>query len=67
MKLSLSEVSDIIRQFTAKRISNKHVYFLTNKLIELAEQSYCTVQETSPIIEEVRYYAQELLRLSERR
>ncbi|MGC4423887.1 IS110 family transposase, partial [Streptococcus suis] len=27
----------------------------------------CAVKKTSPMLEEVRYYAQELLRLSERR
>ncbi|VHD42583.1 transposase [Streptococcus pyogenes] len=37
------------------------------KLVSLAKQSYFTVTKTSPMIEEVRYYAKELLRLSERR
>ncbi|NRH16411.1 IS110 family transposase [Streptococcus suis] len=37
------------------------------KLIALANQSYCAVKKTSPILEEVRYYAKELLRLSEQR
>ncbi|MCK4056667.1 IS110 family transposase, partial [Streptococcus suis] len=35
--------------------------------IALANQSYCAVKKTSPILEEVRYYAKELLRLSEQR
>ena len=38
-----------------------------DKLSELAKQSYFAIKKTSPILEEVRYYAQELLRLSERR
>ncbi len=41
--------------------------YLAEKLTELAKQSYCAVKKTSPVIEEVRYYAQELLRLSGRR
>ncbi|MFX3862139.1 IS110 family transposase, partial [Streptococcus suis] len=36
-------------------------------LTALANQSYCAVKNTSPIREEVRYYAKELLRLSEQR
>nr|MDW8702668.1 hypothetical protein [Streptococcus suis] len=35
------------------------------KLIALANQSYCAVKKTSPMLEEVRYYAKELFRLSE--
>ena len=57
----------IIRQSTAKRISEKRVTYLVDKLTKLANQSYCAVKKTSPMLEEVRYYAQELLRLSERR
>ena len=57
----------IIRQSTSKRISEKRVTYLVDKLIKLANQSYCAVKKTSPMLEEVRYYAQELLRLSERR
>lgn len=34
---------------------------------KLANQSYCAVKKTSPVIEEVKYYAGELLRLSEYR
>ncbi|MGU8070838.1 transposase, partial [Streptococcus suis] len=37
------------------------------KLIALANQSYCAVKKTSPMLEEVRYYTKELLRLSEQR
>ena len=32
---------------------------------ELAKQSYCIVKKTSPMLEEVRYYDQELFSLSE--
>ncbi|CYV91178.1 transposase [Streptococcus suis] len=41
--------------------------YLVEKLTALANQSYCAVKKTSPIMEEVRYYAKELLRLSEQR
>ena len=58
---------EIIRQSTSKRISEKRIAYLTDKLVELANRSYCAVKKTSPMLEEVRYYAQELLRLSERR
>ena len=58
---------EIIRQSTSKRISEKRIAYLTDKLIKLAKQSFCAVKNTSPMLEEVRYYAQELLRLSERR
>ena len=56
-----------IRQSTAKRISEKRVTYLVDKLTKLANQSYCAVKKTSPVIEEVTYYARELLRLSEHR
>ncbi|MEI4304890.1 IS110 family transposase, partial [Streptococcus suis] len=65
--LSKDKLSESIRQSTSKRISDKHVAYLAEKLIALANQSYCAVKKTSPILEEVRYYAKELLRLSERR
>ena len=58
---------EIIRQYTSKRITEKRVAYLADKLVELANKSYCAVKKTSPMMEEVRYYAQELLRLSERR
>ncbi len=58
---------EIIRQSTSKLISEKRVVYLADKLVELANKSYCAVKKTSPMMEEVHYYAQELLRLSERR
>ena len=67
LSLSLSDLCEIIRQSTSKRISEKRVAYLADKLVELANKSYCAVKKTSPMMEEVRYYAQELLRLSERR
>ncbi|QLL55833.1 IS110 family transposase [Streptococcus suis] len=67
LDLSKDELSESIRQSTSKRISDKRVAYLAEKLIALANQSYCAVKKTSPMLEEVRYYAQELLRLSERR
>ena len=67
LEMSEMELTAIIRQSTAKRISDKRVAYLVGKLIELAKQSYCATKKTSPIIEEVRYYAQELVRLSDRR
>lgn len=57
----------MIRQSTSKLISEKRVVYLADKLVELANKSYCAVKKTSSIMGEVRYYAQELLRLSERR
>ena len=63
LSLSQSNLCKIIHQSTSKRISEN----LTDKLVELANRSYCAVKKTSPMMEEVRYYAQELLRLSERR
>ena len=67
LSLSQSNLCKIIHQSTSKRISEKRIAYLTDKLIKLAKQSFCAVKKTSPILEEVRYYAQELLRLSERR
>ncbi|UUD28671.1 IS110 family transposase [Streptococcus suis] len=67
LDLSKDELSESIRQSTSKRISDKRVAYLAEKLIALANQSYCAVKKTSPMLEEVRYYAQELLRLSEQR
>ncbi|QPO27293.1 IS110 family transposase [Streptococcus suis] len=61
------ELSESIRQSTSKRISDKRVAYLAEKLIALANQSYCAVKKTSPMLEEVRYYGKELLRLSEQR
>ncbi len=67
LSLTQGELLDSIRKSTTKRISEKRVAYLTEKLIELAKQSYGAVKKTSPVIEEVRYYAQELIRLSNRR
>ncbi|NQG86417.1 IS110 family transposase [Streptococcus suis] len=67
LKLSKDKLSKSIRLSTSKRISDKRVAYLAEKLIALANQSYCAVKKTSPILEEVRYYAKELLRLSEQR
>ena len=63
LSLSQSNLCEIIRQSTSKRISEKRIAYLTDKLIKLAKQSFCAVKKTSPMLEEVRYYAQ----LSERR
>ena len=67
LSLSQSDLCEIIRQSTSKHISEKRIAYLTDKLIKLSKQSFCAVKKTSPMMEEVRYYAQELLRLSERR
>ncbi|HEL1766833.1 TPA: IS110 family transposase [Streptococcus suis] len=67
LDLSKDKLSESIRQSTSKRISDKRVAYLAEKLITLANKSYCAVKKTSPILEEVRYYAKELLRLSEQR
>ena len=67
LSLSQSDLCEIIRQSTSKRISEKRIAYLTDKLIKLAKQSFCAVKKTSPMLEEVRYYAQEWLRLSEHR
>ncbi|MGT2736612.1 IS110 family transposase [Streptococcus orisratti] len=67
LEVGKDELSESILQSTSKRISDKRVAYLAEKLTALANQSYCAVKKTSPILEEVRYYAQELLRLSEQR
>ncbi|HEL2219739.1 TPA: IS110 family transposase, partial [Streptococcus suis] len=67
LELSKDKLSESIRQSTSKRISDKRVAYLAEKLIALANQSYCAVKKTSPMLEEVRYYGKELLRLSEQR
>lgn len=67
LKLSRPELETIICQSTAKRISEKRVMTLTDKLTELAKQSYPAVAMDSPMLEMVRYYAQELLRLNVQR
>ena len=67
LSLSQSDLCEIIRQSTSKHISEKRIAYLTDKLIKLSKQSFCAIKKNSPMMEEVRYYAQELLRLSERR
>ena len=67
LSLSQSNLCEIIRQSTSKRISEKRVTYLVDKLTKLANHSYCAVKKTSPMMEEVKYYAGELLRLSEYR
>ncbi len=67
LEMNNDELSKVFRKSTSKRISEKRVAHLVDKLTEIAKQSYCAVKKTSPILEEVRYYAQELLRLPERR
>ena len=66
-ELSEAELLKAIRKSTSKRISEKRLTSLADKLLVLAKQSYPAVKKTSPILEEVRYYAKELLRLDERR
>ena len=67
LSLSQSNLCEIIRQSTSKRISENRVTYLVDKLTKLANHSYCAVKKTSPMMEEVKYYAGELLRLSEYR
>jgi transposase len=64
---SRPELERIIRQSTAKRISEKRVESLPDRLLELGEQSYPAIDMDSPLLEIVRYYAQELLRLNVQR
>lgn len=58
LELSIDELSTVIQNSTSKRISDKRVASLADKLTELAKQSYCAIKKTSPMLEEVRYYAQ---------
>lgn len=60
-------MKETIRQSTSKRISENRVGNLDEKLVGLAKQSYSALSKTSPIIEEVKYNAQELIRLTNRR
>ncbi|MFX3774613.1 IS110 family transposase, partial [Streptococcus suis] len=48
LDLSKDELLESIRQSTSKRISDKRVAYLAEKLIALANQSYCAVKKTSP-------------------
>ena len=61
------ELKEIVRQSTSKRISENRVANLAEKLVGLAKQSYSAISKTSPMIEEVKYNAQELIRLTNRR
>ena len=67
LKLSEVELKETIRQSTSKRISENRVGNLAEKLVGLAKQSYSAISKTSPMIEEVKYNAQELIRLTNRR
>lgn len=58
LELSIDELSTVIQNSTSKRISDKRVASLADKLTELAKQSYCAIKKTSPMLEEVRCYAQ---------
>ncbi|MFX3854071.1 IS110 family transposase, partial [Streptococcus suis] len=49
LDLSKDELLERIRQSTSKRISDKRVSYLAEKLIALANQSYCAVKKTSPM------------------
>ena len=53
LDLNHIELSAIIRQSISKRISDKHVAYLAEELTALANQSYCAVKKTSPMMEEV--------------
>ena len=50
LSLSLSDLCEIIRQYTSKRITEKRVAYLADKLVELANKSYCAVKKTSPMM-----------------
>ena len=67
LELSEVELKETIRQSTSKRISENRVDNLAEKLVGLAKQSYSAISKTSPMIEEVKYNAQELIRLTNRR
>ena len=67
LELSEVELKETIRNSTSKRISENRVGNLTEKLVGLAKQSYSAISKNSPMIEEVKYNAQELIRLTNRR
>lgn len=67
LEVTRPELENLIRQSTNQRVSEKRIITLTDKLLELAEQSYPSVSLNSPMLEIVRYYAQELLRLNTQR
>ena len=64
LELSEVELKETIRQSTSKRISENRVGNLTEKLVGLARQSYAGISKASPMIEEVKYDAQESIRLT---
>lgn len=67
LELSEVELKETFRQSTSKRISENRVGNLAEKLVGLAKKSYSAISKTSSIIEEVKYDAQELIRLTNRR
>ncbi|SNV42212.1 transposase [Streptococcus acidominimus] len=67
LALDINKLENSVRYSTSKHISDKRVSALAEKLQNLAKQSYGAVKKTSPMLEEVRYYGKELLRLSEQR
>ena len=67
LELSEVELKETIRNSTYKRISENRVGDLAEKLVGLARQSYSAIPKTSPMIEEVKYNAQKLIRLTSRR
>ena len=54
LELDDAALRAIIRQSTSKRISEKRVTYLVDKLTKLANHSYCAVKKTSPMMEEVK-------------
>ena len=67
LELSEVELKEAIRNSTSKRISENRVGNLTEKLVGLARQSYAGISKASPMIEEVKYDAQESIRLTNSR
>ena len=67
LELSEVELKKTFHQSTSKRISENRVGNLAEKLVGLAKQSYSAISKTSPMIEEVKYNAQKLIRLTSRR
>ncbi|MHC0419446.1 IS110 family RNA-guided transposase, partial [Lactococcus garvieae] len=65
LESSREKLEEDIRQSTSKRISQHRVETLADKLIHLAESSYPAVNENSSIVEQVKYYAKDLVRLSQ--
>ena len=54
LELDDATLTAIIRQSTAKCISDKRVTYLVDKLKKLANPSCCAVKKTSPMMEEVK-------------